>query len=70
MPLGFLSSVRAAASALIWAGSAFAAPPPTETAVLQINWKHQFQFAGYYAAIENGRHFRPGGQDDMRTRAG
>jgi diguanylate cyclase (GGDEF)-like protein/PAS domain S-box-containing protein len=29
---------------------------------LQLNWKHQFQFAGYYAAIERG-YFREAGFD-------
>src|SRR5574343_1822642 len=31
-----------------------------ERVVLQLNWKHQFQFAGYYAAIEQG-YFRDAG---------
>ncbi len=31
-----------------------------ERGVLQLNWKHQFQFAGYYAAIEKG-YFRDAG---------
>jgi diguanylate cyclase (GGDEF)-like protein/PAS domain S-box-containing protein len=31
-----------------------------ERVVLQLNWKHQFQFAGYYAAIEKG-YFRDAG---------
>jgi diguanylate cyclase (GGDEF)-like protein/PAS domain S-box-containing protein len=33
-----------------------------EPLVLQLNWKHQFQFAGYYAAIEKG-YFRAAGFD-------
>ena len=33
-----------------------------ERVVLQLNWKHQFQFAGYYAAIEQG-YFREAGFD-------
>lgn len=33
-----------------------------ERVVLQLNWKHQFQFAGYYAAIEKG-YFREAGFD-------
>ena len=33
-----------------------------EHVVLQLNWKHQFQFAGYYAAIEQG-YFREAGFD-------
>jgi len=47
MRYGFSSSLPAAAAfALICAGVAVAAPTPTETVVLQLNWKHQFQFAG------------------------
>lgn len=33
-----------------------------EKVVLQLKWKHQFQFAGYYAAIENG-YYREKGLD-------
>ena len=33
-----------------------------EKVTLQLNWKHQFQFAGYYAAIEQG-YFRAAGFD-------
>ncbi len=33
-----------------------------EKVSLQLNWKHQFQFAGYYAAIEQG-YFREAGFD-------
>jgi len=33
-----------------------------EKVVLQLNWKHQFQFAGYYAAIEKG-YFREAGYE-------
>jgi PAS domain S-box-containing protein len=28
--------------------------PPLDTVYLKLKWKHQFQFAGYYAAIEKG----------------
>lgn len=33
-----------------------------DSVVLQLNWRHQFQFAGYYAAIERG-YFREAGFD-------
>lgn len=33
-----------------------------ETVTLQLNWKHQFQFAGYYAAIDRG-YYREAGLD-------
>ncbi len=33
---------------------------PLETVRLQLKWRHQFQFAGYYAAIEQG-YFREAG---------
>ncbi|MCD4719565.1 MAG: ABC transporter substrate-binding protein, partial [Desulfobacula sp.] len=34
--------------------AAYAKNQNTERLVLQLKWKHQFQFAGYYAAIEKG----------------
>ncbi|MEO8206183.1 MAG: ABC transporter substrate-binding protein [Chthoniobacterales bacterium] len=43
-----------------------AAPPAAENKLtpitLQLKWKHQFQFAGYYAAIEKG-YYRDAGLD-------
>ncbi|MER2541490.1 MAG: diguanylate cyclase [Azonexus sp.] len=36
---------------------------------LQLNWKHQFQFAGYYAAIEKG-YFRDAGYEVTLIEAG
>ena len=33
-----------------------------EKVSVQLNWKHQFQFAGYYAAIEQG-YYRDVGLD-------
>ncbi|HTB64106.1 MAG TPA: ABC transporter substrate-binding protein, partial [Opitutales bacterium] len=36
--------------------------PPLDHVVLQLKWKHQFQFAGYYAAIEQG-YYRAAGLD-------
>jgi len=46
-------------------GPAGAAEPqrqPAAPVTLQLNWKHQFQFAGYYAAIEKG-YYREAGFD-------
>jgi diguanylate cyclase (GGDEF)-like protein/PAS domain S-box-containing protein len=43
------------------AGSAQAATG-LQPVTLQLNWKHQFQFAGYYAAIEQG-YYREAGFD-------
>ena len=42
------------------ASSAPSAPPQSVT--LQLKWKHQFQFAGYYAAAEKG-YYREAGLD-------
>ena len=39
-----------------------AAQKPLEVVDLQLRWKHQFQFAGYYAAIEKG-FYRDAGLD-------
>ena len=38
------------------------AAPPGERATLQLKWRHQFQFAGYYAALEQG-YYRQAGLD-------
>lgn len=45
-------------AALAFAGGAAAA----DKVVLQLKWTHQFQFAGYYAAIEQG-YYREAGLD-------
>ncbi len=37
-------------------------PASAEKIVLQLNWYHQFQFAGYYAAVEQG-YYRKAGLD-------
>jgi signal transduction histidine kinase len=37
-------------------------PPPLDHVVLQLKWKHNFQFAGYYAAIAQG-YYRAAGLD-------
>ncbi len=36
------------------ASAALAQQSPSRTVRLQLKWKHQFQFAGYYAAIQQG----------------
>ncbi len=43
---GVVLGLAALALSAGWAGA--------ETVALQLKWKHQFQFAGYYAAIEKG----------------
>ena len=49
--------------------SAFAAPTPqTDVVDLQLRWHHQFQFAGYYAAVEKGFYEEEGLQ--VRLHAG
>jgi len=35
-------------------GQSFAAEPVLKEVTLRLNWKHQFEFAGYYAAKEQG----------------
>ena len=40
---------------LAWSTPAIAAPTqPADVVNLQLRWHHQFQFAGYYAAVEKG----------------
>src|SRR5262245_17057350 len=72
MPLHLVSRLLprlCAAAVLSFSGVAAAADAPAQTQVasrqlepvtLQLKWKHQFQFAGYYAAIEKG-HYRDAG---------
>lgn len=42
--------------------SAFAASPQSQKVRLQLKWRHQFQFAGYYAAVAQG-YFKEEGLD-------
>lgn len=37
-----------------------ASPAPQDSIVLQLKWKHQFQFAGYYAALHKGYYKKAG----------
>lgn len=46
---------------LIIGQTVMAAPPPSSV-TLQLRWKHQFQFAGYYAALHKG-FYRDAGLD-------
>lgn len=57
------------AFAFAWAPlSVHAAPQPPEVVHMQLRWHHQFQFAGYYAALEKG-FYREAGLD-VRIHAG
>jgi PAS domain S-box-containing protein len=62
-------------STFLWffcfASLAFAAPSEMsslspEKVVLQLRWKHQFQFAGFYAAVHKGFYEREGLQVEIR----
>ncbi len=53
----------------LWMSSAIAVTSPSENVVdLQLRWHHQFQFAGYYAALEKGFYKEEG--IDVRLHAG
>jgi diguanylate cyclase (GGDEF)-like protein len=60
------TAIWAAAIAVALAGApvraADTARAPLKPVTLQLNWKHQFQFAGYYMAIEKG-YYRAEGFD-------
>jgi len=47
---------------LCLAAVSVSAAPALEPVVLQLCWRHQFQFAGYYAAVEQG-YYREAGLD-------
>lgn len=57
---------------LLFCTSSLAVTPtanqPLETVTLQLKWFHQFQFAGYYAAIEQGYYTEEGLQVELRER--
>ncbi|HVY06788.1 MAG TPA: diguanylate cyclase [Burkholderiales bacterium] len=46
--------VRIVLAAWLACAAAAYAAPALQPVTLQLNWKHQFQFAGYYAAMEQG----------------
>ncbi len=54
--LNFRLKTSFCALALLLSGSVFA----SETVNLQLRWHHQFQFAGYYAALEKGFYAKAG----------
>ncbi len=45
------------------------APAGLERVVLQLKWRHQFQFAGYYAAVEQGFYREAGLEVELREAA-
>lgn len=54
---------------LFWSSTLWAAPAGKgEIVDLQLRWHHQFQFAGYYAAVKNGYYAEEG--LDVRLHAG
>ena len=50
------------AAAWLLAGRGVRAAEPPDHVILQLKWTHQFQFAGYYAAIAQG-YYREAGLD-------
>lgn len=43
-------------------GATLSGAEPLDRVTLQLKWRHQFQFAGYYAALEQG-YYREAGLD-------
>jgi diguanylate cyclase (GGDEF)-like protein len=56
------AAVLLAALAGMFLAAVASAAPAAEPVVLQLKWRHQFQFAGYYAAQEKG-YYREAGLD-------
>lgn len=54
--------VRLTFAAVVASAGLLAQTPPLEKVRLQLKWQHQFQFAGYYAAVEKG-YYREVGLD-------
>ena len=55
---------------VLGAAPAAAQAPAAERVVLQLKWKHQFQFAGYYAALERGYYREAGFDVELRESSG
>ena len=51
---------------LLFAAPAAAAAEEFDKVVLQLKWRHQFQFAGYYAAVEKGYYAEAGFDVSLR----
>lgn len=45
---------------ILYASAGFTSPPKLTPIKLQLKWQHQFQFAGYYAAIQQGYYQKVG----------
>jgi len=58
----FLSLVALLALLCFWSLPCLAAAEAGAPVTLQLKWRHQFQFAGYYAALEKG-YYRAAGLD-------
>ena len=54
------SRLYAEETAFSAADAGISKPGSLEEVVLQLKWKHQFQFAGYYAAVEKGYYAKAG----------
>lgn len=66
-PISLLQALTLAAALLLAALPLHAQElRPAEKVVLQLKWKHQFQFAGYYAALKKGYYRDAGFVVDIR----
>lgn len=61
-------TLRGAAILAVALLAPLAAAQPLEKVTLQLKWKHQFQFSGYYAAIEKG-YYRDAGLEVLLVEA-
>jgi len=64
--LRLLAALLFAVLGLSVPAAAQTAAPPLDSVILQLKWKHQFQFAGYYAAIEQGYYREVGMSVELR----
>ena len=61
--LNRMNSITTGARLIIWAVLLCTCLPvfaDSESIHLQLRWRHQFQFAGYYAALEKGYYKKAG----------
>ncbi len=64
---GWLALAWAAWFLAGWADLVLGAEKPLEKVVLALKWQHQFQFAGYYAAVKQGYYAGEGLEVELAT---
>ena len=62
-PISILLNLSILLFFVITPSLSYSAEHPSEKVTLQLKWKHAFQFAGFYAALEKGFYDKAGLRD-------